>query len=398
MNQHLPYPTSFPNRDEISFLKMVLADDAVFPIAWDQWKSSHVFEDITDPILHLLPLVYLRMDRLGLHNDLLFGRIKGVYKNAWIKNQRLLAVTKQVLQICSQNNISTLFLKGIPLIYDVYQDLGARFLGDADFLVSPEHARTITKAMLENGWHYHKPWMIDAKNPCESIFKVIKATTFSNNFGVDMDIHWNLFALTHHTRLRDIFLLKPVSSIIYRTTFWNDAVPLVMGTMAVQRLSNEDLLIHVVIHGSEGNNYRTIRWVTDAVSIITKLPIHWNSILDRARNFGFALELSLAFRFLADQFPEIIPVDFLISLQSIPVSDREIKKYYRFTNISHTNRFSAFGNFPMIWYAYWNYESATTIVGFLRFIKKSFGVTTVKELFHFVFKKYIMRFKKLFPM
>jgi hypothetical protein len=392
MHEHLSYPKSFPNTDEITFLTMILADDASFPQLWQIWKSSHAFDELIDPQVHLLPLVYLRMRDLQLHDDTWFGKIKGVYKNAWVKNQRLLAVTKDVISTCDAQNIPSLFLKGIPLIYDVYADIGARFLGDADFLIPPAHAVTMTNLMLEHGWHYHKPWMIDAKNPCNSIFQVIKATTFSNDFGVDMDIHWNLFALTHHTRLRDIFLLKPVSSIRYRDIFWKDFVLLDMDTIRTKRLSNEDLLIHIIIHGSEGNNYRTIRWVTDAISTIRKLSIDWETIIDRARTFHFSLELFLALRFLSEHFPKIIPDNVLLSLSEIPITKREIANYYRFTNITHTKRFSAFGNFPLIWYGYWKYESKKSLSGFFTYLKKSFGLRTTKELFKFIINKYRARF------
>jgi hypothetical protein len=55
-------------------------------------------------------------------------------------NQRLLAVIKEVILECTQENIPVLIMKGVPMILDVYQDIGARFLGDADFLIHPEHA------------------------------------------------------------------------------------------------------------------------------------------------------------------------------------------------------------------------------------------------------------------
>ena len=389
---NLPYPKSFPTTDETQFLKLALCDDADFQRLWNEWKSNHDFNATSDPLLHLFPLVAIRMEKLGMQTDELYPKIQGIYKMAWVKNQRLLAVTKDVVEKCNTLKIPTLFLKGIPLILDIYKDKGARLLGDADFLISPEQGMEASKMLFENGWHHRKSWMVDCKNPCESIFRVIKATSFQNNFGVDMDIHWNLFSLTHHTYLKDIFLLKNVSSIRFRDALWKDAVQTRIDTVPCMRICNEDLLIHVVIHGSEGNNHRTLRWVTDAMTIIKNTSINWNKILLRTKDFNFAIELSIAFRYLVETFPNKIPKDFIEQLIAIPIKQQDMKMYYRFTNITHTNRYSPLGNFPMLWYGYWKYEKNTNVFGFFKFVKKSFGLRSAKELITFAFKKALLRF------
>lgn len=394
---NFPYPKSFPTADETQFLQLVICNDKDFKSNWNTWISTHDFDHIDDAMLHLFPLIAIRMEKLGMQNDELFAKIQGIYKMAWVKNQRLLAVTKDVVTKCNDLKIPTLFLKGIPLILDIYKDKGVRLLGDADFLVQPEQGNRLSTMLFQNGWHHRKPWMIDSKNPTESIFRVVKATSFRNNFGVDMDVHWNLFSLTHHTYLKDIFFLKDVSSVGFRNAIWQDAVPTKIDTVPCMRLCNEDLLIHVVIHGSEGNNHRTLRWVTDAITIITTVSIDWNKILERAKMFNFQLELSVAFRYLVETFPGKIPSSFMEQLVAIPIKNQDIKTYYRFTNITHTDRYSPFGNFPMIWYGYWKYETDRSITGFFSYIKKSFGVNTTKDFIMFILKKYIARAKKLFP-
>ena len=394
---NLPYPKSFPTVKETRFLKLVLCNDKDFKSLWNTWKSTYDFDHTDDALLHLFPLVAIRMEKLEMQNDELFAKIQGIYKMAWVKNQRLLAVTKDVVTRCNDLKIPTLFLKGIPLILDIYKDKGARLLGDADFLIQPEQGNRISAMLFQNGWHHRKPWMLDSKNPTESIFRVVKATSFRNNFGVDMDVHWNLFSLTHHTYLKDIFFLKEVSSIGFRNAIWRDAIPTTIDGAPCLRLCNEDLLIHVVIHGSEGNNHRTLRWVTDAVTIIKSSNIDWDKIIQRAKDFNFIIELSIAFRYLSENFPGPIPSSFITALQAYPITKRDIKNYYTFTNITHTDRYTPLGNFPLLWYGYWKYETNRSVIGFFSYIKKSFGVTTTKDFFAFVLNKYIARIKKLFP-
>lgn len=392
---HLPFPKSFPNAAEEKFLDLVLCNDNDFHTKWNAWKQSTLFEETNHATAKLFPLIYLRMQKLALQDDELFGRIKGIYRNAWVKNQRLLAVTKEVVSKCNEKNIALLILKGVPLLLEVYKDTGARFLGDADFIIPPQHAPAVVKMMLADNWQYDKTWTPESNNPVSSMYRVIKSTGFVNAQGIKLDIHWNIFALNHHAKTFDVFSLKNISSIAFRDAFWHDAVSSHIDDIPCKRLCNEDLLIHVIIHGTEGNTYRPLRWVVDGISIINKFPINWDFIQKRAKDFGFHVELSIGFRYLKEKFNANIPEPFLREISQIPVTKKEIKKYYRFSNISHSDRYSAFGNFPLIWYAYWKFEpKPRTVFGFLKYLRNSFGLKSNRDLFEFIIKKYKAR---LFP-
>ena len=393
---HLSFPKSFPNHEEEQFLKLVLCDDSDFPSAWNTWKKSTIFDDINYSVLRLLPLVYLRMCKLGMHDDALFGRIKGVYKLAWVNNQRILTATKDILSKFSQYNIPVLVLKGIPLILHVYKNTGARFLGDADIVVPPEYAQEAVRIMLEQGWSYSKPWTPDVNNPVPGMYQVIKSTDFVNNHGVTMDVHWNIFGLYHHTTAFDIISLKKkLPAITFREKFWEAAIPLAVPEFPAQQLCNEDVLIHIIIHGSEDNVHRTLRWVTDSAAIIATLPIRWDFILKRSEEFRLSVELFIGFRYLYERMNLPIPKSFMDQLEKIPVTQHEIDEFYTRATILGGERFSPWNNLLMFWYAYWRYEPKhqlfKTPFGFIRYVAVSLGMNK-PGTFSFIIKKY---FKKI---
>ena len=394
--KNLPFPKSFPNNSEEQFLKLVLCDDKDFAELWNIWKKSTTFNDIGYPTLRLLPLIYLRMQKLGLTDDELFGRIKGVYKLAWINNQRIIGAIKDVLAELNKQKIPVLVLKGIPLILDAYKDAGARFLGDADIVIPPEYGKQTVEIMQNRGWHYSKSWMPDVNNPVISMYQVTKSTDFVNNYGVAMDVHWNIFGLYHHAHALDILRLKKdLPSITFRESFWQSAVPLEKPEFPAQRLCNEDILIHIVIHGSEDNIHRTLRWVTDSAAIIRVLPIRWEFILERAKQFKLTVELFVGFRYLRERMNIAIPEWFMEDLAKIPVKKYEVKEFYKRAMILGGERFSPWNNLLMFWYAYWRYEpkgrAPKTIFGFLHYTAVSLGMTK-PGVFSFIVKKY---FKKI---
>lgn len=395
----IPFPKSFPDGAEESFLGLVVCDDASFPARFAAWKQATVFDDIDYATVRLLPLICIRMKRLGMTDDPLFGRIKGVYKSAWVWNQRIFGVLRQILAELEARNIPVLVLKGIPLLLDAYHDMGARFLGDADVVIPPEHAEEVVAMMRERGWHFQRPWMPDVNNPVASMYRVTKSSEFENDQGVSIDIHWNIFGIYHHARVIDLLLLrKSVPSIAFRDAFWKSAVALGAPELPARRLCGEDVLIHIIIHGSEDNVHRTLRWVTDAAAIIRSLAIDWSFVLARAREFGLAVELFAGLRYLRERMGLPVPESFLDELSRVPVSRREIREFFRRSAVIGGERFSPLNNLLMFWYAYLRYEPkrgllSKTPFGFLRYVAVSLGMNR-PGVFPYIMKKYLRKVRR----
>lgn len=395
----LPYPTSFPNTLEESFLKIISAPDADFVSAWKQWKLDHVFEDTPPALAHLFPLIYLRMQTCGLESDEYYPRIKGIYKSAWVKNRRIITAASEIITICTAEKIPVILLKGIPLLISAYKDFGARFLGDADILIHPEYAPQVVALIIEKGWRQIAPVATNIPQPA-SLYTTMKSTTFANPYGIEIDIHWNILEVDYHTRLVDVFLLKPLPLFLFQNKFWDAATPILLEDISCLRFSNEDMLIHIIVHGSFGNEHRTIRWVTDALAIIGNLPVNWDTVINRAQQQGFLVEVSVACSYLREKIGAPIPDSFFKKLDIVYLAPRIIKEYYSMSN--RTKRYMPFGNFPIIWYAYWKSEPRKNRVhGLLQFpdyMRRCWGLESMSDIFVFIIKKYTHRLHRFFSL
>ena len=84
-----PFPNSFPKESETQFLKLVLCSDTEFEPRFLEWKASTIFDKIDYATTRLMPLLYLRLESLGI-DDPIRGRLKGIYRLAWFSNQKIL--------------------------------------------------------------------------------------------------------------------------------------------------------------------------------------------------------------------------------------------------------------------------------------------------------------------
>lgn len=392
---NLPYPRSFPTRDEEAFLELVLCDDADFPGHWRDWIRDHSFESIDGAMLRLMPLLYVRMQRTGI-KDAYYNRIKGVYRSAWVRNQRILAITKHIAALCAEHRIPVILLKGTPLLLEVYRDRGSRFLGDADIMIPPEFGPHIATLLRRDGFRYGMPYAPDACNPASSIYYAIKETLFIGPGEIEADIHWNIFSVSHHAHLADLFALRTLPAELLRAALWKSAVQMSIDETPCLRLSNEHFLIHLMVHGTEGNAQRTLRWVSDTLRALETLSIDWKVLVASAQEFGFSLEIYLATRYLKERWRAAIPTWVVEELASTPFSRAERHAYERFTNVVHEERYSPIGNVPALWHAYWKYEADRSPSGFVSYLMRTYGVSNVWQFAEFVARKYATRAQKLF--
>lgn len=403
MPKDLPFPKSFPNKEEYAFLRLTLCSNENFPALWREWKNSIAFEDIDGAVLELMPLIYLRLGELGIQDEL-YGRIQGIYRLAWVRNQRIIAAAREVAALCAKKGIPAVMLKGIPLLEEAYRNRGARFLGDADILIPASHGIEAMEMLQGAGWRYVLGWAVEKNNPTPGIFYALKASSLRNK-GADIDVHWNIFPYDYKATLADIFKVKDLPALRLRDRLWDKAIPMKLDDVQTARLGNEDMLAHIIVHGAEGNSHRGIRWVVDAIHMMRNMPVDWNVLLKKAVEFGFGIDFYLAFRYMAENFEVPVPGWFLHELKKISTDKKQRKEYYRWANIPFHRRFSILGNMPLLWYAYFKFEprgtSRKSFVGFLSYARAAWGLRNNAELIKFIYGKYRARLQasleKSFP-
>lgn len=396
MIKDLAYPESFPNESEERFLRLVLASDTELVSLWEAWKRAVDFDAVDSATLGLLPLLYLRLSALQRTDEML-PRIRGVYKMVWVKNQRLLEAVREVVEQCTNESIPVIALKGIALLERVYANPGARFLGDGDILIRSEDAMRVFSIMTAHGWR-PVDRTIDLKNPAAvaALNTVTHALPFVDGRGREIEVHWRVFHLDTSKNLLNLLLLRSEESTTEINAYWQRALPVTIKGAPCHMLSFEDLLIHIVVHGAEGNTYRPIRWVADAVYLIRSQSIDWNRVAAYAIAGNHTIAVGVGVHYLAERFAIAVPESFFAALDAAPSSPDRIVRYYR----TARGVLSPLGNFPLLWYRYWKIATTgpflTRFWSFPDYLAKAWGLHGKGSIPSFIFNKYRVRFTRWF--
>lgn len=367
--KEIVYPQGFPTPSEEKFLQLLTVSDAEFPKRWTAWQQEMDFDAIPFAEHQLLPLMHIRLQKLGIAGPL-NGRIKGVYKRTWFKNQRILDAIKNAITILDQEKIPSLVLKGIPLLRMVYQDAGARFLGDGDLWVDPTDAPRAIEVLLANGWR---------SKHARKIPPNVSEMHLINDQKIEVDLHWKLFPFDLATNSDHPMTFKKVLI---------GARPLTINGKTCYTSSAEDILIHVIVHGAQINYYRPIRWVIDTIFLINTTEIDWDIVLKKMRDYQFSVALIIAFDYLSKHYTVKVPQSFLDTLAKLEPSQEEINAYYQRMHRENP----LFGRFPLLWKHYWKYKapniSVQSTIGFIDYLRINWGLDKKRDILKFIVKKY----------
>jgi hypothetical protein len=131
--------------------QQILEDIKADRISWT------VFVKIASDHL-VLPVIYINFrdhDFLKFLPDDLVQHLQHIYNLNLERNKKILKQIDEINQLLSQSNITPIYLKGAGNLLDgLYPDIGARMMGDIDFLVS-EINFLKTAEILKKAGYYH---------------------------------------------------------------------------------------------------------------------------------------------------------------------------------------------------------------------------------------------------
>lgn len=382
MNELFRFPESFPNDRESVFLDLLLRENAVFAEKYARWREETDLDLIDYATLRLLPFLYLRLSRAGIKGPE-FGRIQGVYKLAWVSNQRLFSALKDVAALCELDDIRMIVLKGVPLLSLAYGNAAARFLGDVDILISEHDMKRLMSRLEAAGWrNVTVNFPVVRRLSERSIARITKEATYRRESdGLEADIHWRLFDVTGTER---------DGSDTPFEELWKRSVPCPIGSRIYRSLSAEDMLLHVLAHGAEDNAHRPFRWVLDAVMLIRSCGVDWDKFVSISRTSSFAVHAAVALRFLESRGFVRVPEAIRRFASDHTAPSSALEKYHARAERRH----DPFGFFRILWNSYWRYESrggnlpgVRGLSGFLTYLAWARGFEHRTDLPRFLFDR-----------
>lgn len=242
-------PNFFPTHSQALLLKTALLDGDKCIAAWEEFSASWKHEDYLDnSCFRLLPLVYRKLENLH-YPDPRISLLKGIYKQAWVKNQQLFNGCQSVLQLFHEIGIETILLKGSAFTILYYKDGGTRPMSDIDVLIPERKSRLAIDILHEHGWK------AENEDYLEYNLRYGKSMMFYDTEGYQFDLHWCPFFESH--------------SEVVRHDFWDKATPVLFLKTKTLAFCAEDNLLHTIIHGMRCNPEPPVRWIADAMVLLS---------------------------------------------------------------------------------------------------------------------------------
>jgi hypothetical protein len=118
--------------------------------AWRAWCDAVVFDDVDGPAIRLLPILARRPEVLTA-DDPLHGRVRGLYRKAWVRNERLFAAASQAGDALSAAGVPQLHVEALPLAA-AFGDHATRPLWDVDICVPHASVHGAARVLEGLGW------------------------------------------------------------------------------------------------------------------------------------------------------------------------------------------------------------------------------------------------------
>jgi hypothetical protein len=280
--------------------------------AWQSWTGQGRLDRPDEASFRLLPLVHRNLTRQGFCAPEA-KILKGIYRQAWLKNQMLLHRTGQVLRELHAAGVQTMVLKGAALSLLHYRDAGLRPMRDVDVLIPCERAQEAADFLARSGWR-RLTWAPEQLTDAYLRFR--HSMCFAHGPNEEFDLHWHPLGLVRDGEADQ--------------ALWASSVPLEIYGQRTLALDATGQLLHACLHGMAWNSVAPIRWVADAMTILrTADTIRWEFLVEFARRNRIELFLSPALEYLARTFEAPVPSSALRDMKRTAVSRTDLAEFRR---------------------------------------------------------------------
>ena len=307
--------SALPDPAQRWLLEAALRDGDAAVGAWRQWVRAIEFDEMDAASQRLIPLLARNLERLDIdHPDR--GRMRGIHRYWWSRNQILLHRLPQVLDVLRAERIDAMVLKGIPLALRYYDDIGLRPMADFDLLVRTEDADRAVGALHAGGWTINEPVRVFRRDRTVDVY-ARPGVGFVAGDDTQCDLHWHLLHDCCWDGADD--------------TFWTHATTLEWRGHTFLVPSPTDLLLHVIVHGTAFNLMPPIRWIADTVQVLRTAPdeIDWDRMMALAERRWLTIVVREAFELVIRIAGIGPPADVMHRLRTTPVAWAEKLDYQR---------------------------------------------------------------------
>ena len=133
---------------QADLLRAALLKGDAAAAAFERWTAQVDLERLDIDSTRLLPLVHANL-RAGVP---LTGKIVGMQRHTWSKNQLLLRSVRRAVHDLSEAGVPSLLLRGMAIVLSAYDDWGLRTMSDAHILIRPDAHNEACGLLRSTGW------------------------------------------------------------------------------------------------------------------------------------------------------------------------------------------------------------------------------------------------------
>lgn len=223
------------------------------------------------------------------------------------RNTLILHETEQLLSNLRDAEIAVAGLKGIFLLENVYNNVGARPMNDIDILIRKRDLAECINVLERLGYTLTGYFSLDDQN-----IDTKHVPPMQKEGGAMVEVHWTL-------------LEEDEPFTIDADALWERAVPARIANLDALALSVEDLVLHLCLHLAYQHYLDLgLRGLLDIALVIHKFrpEIDWQKLILIARSWGAERVTLLALKLVETQLKVPIPAEVVNSLlpEGIPPS------------------------------------------------------------------------------
>jgi hypothetical protein len=308
-------------------LRAVVLADNRWRDAWIRWRENADLDRLSPGAYRLLPLLHRRLKSEQI-TDPWMGRLQGIYRYTWARNQVLLRDAARAARVLHDAGIPVMLIKGAAMILSQYHDAGLCPTVDMDILVPDTQILAAIRGLRDFGFSATGRYEGDLP---ERFVRVGFSHAFRSPQGNEVDLHWHLLYFRSYAGADD--------------SCWRNAIRGELSGVPVFLPSPTDLLFHACLHGLFWSDTSNLRWVADACTLLRAAPIDWDCLAGYAEWPGAALPLNLALQYLRSFIEIDIPADAARKIKSAQVTSAD-----RWVFMTYSGKESLLWNTLSIWF------------------------------------------------
>jgi len=217
----------------------------------------------------------------------------------------------QLLQLMNQNDIDIILLKGIGLLYQLYENPAMRPMQDMDLLIDPKKAPIALQLIQEMGYSLVKT---DLRSGFTLQFENEVVLQKPGPLDIFLDLHWYLFDSPYY---------QNSNSSVW---FIQSALPVTVGTESARVLDTEPLILYLSGHLALHHGSKDWIWMLDLAYIINlhQGRMDWSLLLAKAQELELVLPLQSTLPELKIAWRVPVPDEVLMQLENLKPSAKEV--------------------------------------------------------------------------